>query len=132
MATIKFVDAADRTFVPAGTTPELKAMSYFDHHPDGGLQLLEIKWEPDSKNHAHAHEIDELVVVTQGSMRFGSRWLGPGSSVLIPRLTLYSFDAGPEGLTVLNFRGTPDRGGITKEELLERKRQEKSREPATQ
>jgi hypothetical protein len=76
---------------------------------------------PNMKVDAHAHETDEIVVVAKGSVLFGKRAYGPGSSVMIPKMTLYSFQAGPAGLTFLNFRPTIDFGKISKDDFMARR-----------
>jgi hypothetical protein len=52
----------------------------------------------------HSHTEDEIIFVTAGQMRLGSKLLGPGTALSISANTLYSFIAGPEGLSFVNFR----------------------------
>ncbi len=135
MATIKFVRGEDRAFpllseriksdpvlaeMAKDWPPEDMMTGVFTHH--GGSeeepQLLEIKFPPNHKNDSHAHDADEIFVVVEGSIKFGTQVYGVGSSVFIPKMTLYSFQAGPEGLTFLNFRPTKSHGAITKDEFM--------------
>ncbi|HVF76538.1 MAG TPA: hypothetical protein VM938_15990 [Acidimicrobiales bacterium] len=123
------MSSGERAFVPATEllsdellakmSPGERQASLFVHHPgaDGELQLFEVRLLPDAVVEAHAHAVDEVIVVVEGEIVFGRRRYGPGSSVLVPGMTLYSFRAGPDGLTFLNFRGTADTSLVTKEEL---------------
>ena len=52
----------------------------------------------------HSHSEDEIIFVTAGAMRLGARLVGPGTAIAIAAATLYSFTAGPEGLSFVNFR----------------------------
>ncbi len=52
----------------------------------------------------HSHSEDEIIVVLEGSMRLGSRLVGPGTALAIAADTLYSFTPGPDGLSFVNFR----------------------------
>ena len=139
MAAIKFVRGEERRFVSISErlveSPELRQAieempdvdldsASFVHHAGGpdAPRLAENRFAPGTKGSAHAHDEDEIIVVTEGQIRFGSRVLGVHSSVFIPKMTLYSFEAGPEGLTFLVFR--PRHGSIvvSKAELARRRR----------
>lgn len=52
----------------------------------------------------HSHSEDEIIVVIAGKMRLGGKLVGPGTALAIAADTLYSFTAGPEGLSFINFR----------------------------
>jgi quercetin dioxygenase-like cupin family protein len=137
MPKIEFVDGADREFVSAADravddpaiadrlahlAPEVAHMATFVHHRGGpdAPELFEVRVPPGTRIDPHAHEDDEIVVVAEGSLVFGNRTYGPGSSVFVPGLTLYSFRAGPDGATFLNFRPRSAPGAITKSELVTR------------
>ena len=56
----------------------------------------------------HSHSEDEIIFVTGGQIRLGTKLCGPGTALAIAADTLYSFTPGPEGLSFVNFRaGTP-------------------------
>jgi hypothetical protein len=57
-----------------------------------------------SEKGVHSHSEDEIIFVTKGAMRLGTRLYGPGSAIAIPAETFYSFGVGPEGLSFVNFR----------------------------
>lgn len=52
----------------------------------------------------HSHSEDEIIFVTGGEIRLGTRIYRPGTALAIAADTLYSFTAGPEGLSFINFR----------------------------
>lgn len=52
----------------------------------------------------HAHTEDEIIFVTAGQIRLGNRLLGPGTALAVAANTLYTFTAGPDGLSFINFR----------------------------
>lgn len=52
----------------------------------------------------HSHTEDEIIFVTAGQIRLGTRLHGPGTAVAIAANTLYSFTPGPDGLCFINFR----------------------------
>jgi hypothetical protein len=52
----------------------------------------------------HAHSEDEIIFVTSGAMRLGTRLVGPGTALAIAADTLYGFTPGPDGLGFVNFR----------------------------
>lgn len=52
----------------------------------------------------HMHSEDEVIVVTEGAMAFGTRDLPPGTALAIDAETVYAFKAGPDGLKFVNFR----------------------------
>lgn len=52
----------------------------------------------------HSHSEDEIIFVTGGSMRLGTKIHGPGTAIAIAADTMYGFTPGPEGLSFINFR----------------------------
>lgn len=52
----------------------------------------------------HSHSEDEIIFVTGGSMRLGTKIYGPGTAIAIAADTMYGFTPGPEGLSFINFR----------------------------
>lgn len=62
----------------------------------------------EEKRGVHAHSEAEIIFVTAGEIRLGTKFYGPGTAVAIAADTLYSFTTGPKGLSFINFRaGTP-------------------------
>ena len=89
------------------------------------LYLHEARAKPNAVIEAHVHRTDEIIYVTEGELHLGSRVLTPGCSVYIPGDTLYSFKAGPTGLTFLNFRGRRDTSHLSKDEFLKERAERK-------
>lgn len=58
----------------------------------------------DAEAGIHSHAEDEVIFVTGGHMRLGSRLYGPGTALAIAASTMYSFTTGPDGLSFINFR----------------------------
>jgi len=81
-------------------------------------QLFELSFSPNFAVDFHSHAADEIFYVVKGSLEFGKRSLGPGSSVLIPADTLYAFKAGADGLQMLNFRPRADSVYRTREQHI--------------
>jgi mannose-6-phosphate isomerase-like protein (cupin superfamily) len=134
MGTIRFTDGATREFISvldrAKDDPvlrkalekrdpgEVKAATCIDHPgSEDEPQLFEVDLPANAKVPPHAHDADEIVVVTRGEVHFGRQVYGVGSSIYIPAMTLYSFQAGPEGLRFLNFRPRQSKGSLGVEEL---------------
>lgn len=135
MAKMKIVSCKERKFISsqerAKKDPRLAAALdrlpsgerdgyYFFHHEGSASepQLFEVKLPPHRKVDPHAHDADEIIVVTEGEIHLGKQVYGAGSSVFVPKMTLYSFQAGPQGLTFLNFRPTKTSGAIFKDEFM--------------
>src|SRR6266404_183652 len=78
-------------------------MAYHEQGTAGSLHLTEYNYLPDAKFDLHAHDQAEIIYVLAGTLLFGARELGRGSSVFIAEHTLYEFAAGPQGLRMLVF-----------------------------
>jgi quercetin dioxygenase-like cupin family protein len=91
------------------------------YHPgsEDDLQMFEVAIGPDAEIGQHAHHESEIIYVIEGSLILGRQVLEPGASVFIPKETLYSFKAGPDGLKFINFRARQDTGAISKEQFME-------------
>jgi len=143
MSAITFVDGGSRSFTSfqdkarvnpeygemlSKVSPEESLGGSFVHHTGSQTQpqLFEVQFPPNAPVAAHAHTEDEIIVVMEGSLRFGKRIFGAGSSIFIPKMTLYSFAAGAEGVTFLNFRPRGGSGVLFKEEFLQARQQDES------
>ena len=83
----------------------------FNVHVEGSAELpelMEIRLRPNQTTVIHCHDEHEIMYVVAGEMCFGSKVLGPGSSVFVPGGAFYTFRTGPEGLQFLNFRPRQD------------------------
>jgi hypothetical protein len=54
----------------------------------------------------HSHSEDEIIFVRDGELRIGNRAYGPGTALAITADTQYGFNAGPTGLSFVNFRAS--------------------------
>jgi quercetin dioxygenase-like cupin family protein len=93
-------------------------LSYHEAGLDGSLHLSEYNYRPNANFDLHAHDLAEIIYVLEGSMIFGNRELGPGSSVYIGENTLYGFAAGDEGLRILIFMADGRAKFFSKEDFL--------------
>ncbi len=100
-------------------------MSYHEAGTEGSLHLTEYKYLANANFDLHAHDLAEIIYVLEGTMVFGNRELGPGSSVYIGADTLYGFAAGNEGLRILIFMGDGRAKFFSKDDYL-RLRSEKA------
>jgi quercetin dioxygenase-like cupin family protein len=99
------------------------------YHPgsETELQMFEVTVGANHETTQHAHDEAEIIYVVDGEMIVGSRTLRTGGSVYIPGSTLYSFRAGPNGLSYLNFRARQDLTYIAKDEFMARRAEAKAR-----
>jgi len=120
MAKIRFCKNAD---VPLVHPPDGRGSSR-TFHPgaEGELQLFEVNLSPGVTAESHAHEQSEIIYVLEGQLRFGATVLNPGDSVQIEGMTLYGFEAGPEGVRFINFRPRQDLTFYKRDELTEFKK----------
>lgn len=61
---------------------------------------------PDKETALHSHSEDEVIFVTDGTIRLGNRNYGPGTALAIAANVKYGFHSGPGGLRFINFRGS--------------------------
>jgi quercetin dioxygenase-like cupin family protein len=83
-------------------------MTFHEFGSENELQLAELDFIPHAEAVIHKHDNDEIIYVVSGEMHFGNKILKAGDSIYIPGNTFYSFNAGPNGLRVVNFRGKSD------------------------
>ncbi len=103
-------------------------MAYHEQGTAGSLHLTEYNYLPDAKFDLHAHDQAEIIYVLAGTLLFGARELGRGSSVFIAEHTLYEFAAGPQGLRMLVFMADGRVKYFGKDDFL---RQQAAKKPAT-
>jgi quercetin dioxygenase-like cupin family protein len=102
-------DRAERGNSPVPEEEQLGLETRYYFPGDGeSPQLFEVRCQPGTAVQPHSHVTDEIIYVLEGDIVFGGRSYPSGSAVLVPRDTLYSFRAGPNGLRFLNFRGSAD------------------------
>ena len=105
---------------PAESADAIEIRTYFAGDADG-LALASVHKAPPAGAPApHAHDVDEIMYILEGELILGNRHYGPGSAILVPANTLYSFAYGEHGVRYLNFRPHSGRRW-SKEEFMARR-----------
>lgn len=118
---VAFVGVAEGRDVAASTPASTSIRRVFGG--SGELELFEVVSDANHPVEPHAHEDDEIIYVIEGSLVLRGETLGPGSAVLVPAWTLYSFRAGDQGVRYAVFRPRYSaRRLITRTEYLEARR----------
>jgi quercetin dioxygenase-like cupin family protein len=71
---------------------------------DDGFSLVRAWFGPHYVLPRHTHDGDCLYYVAEGSLVMGSQVLEAGDGFFVPSDAPYAYEAGPEGVTVLEFR----------------------------
>jgi quercetin dioxygenase-like cupin family protein len=72
-----------------------------------GCSLQAVKYRPNAVVPRHSHSVPQIVFIVEGEARQGNRVFGPGSGYYTPAGSVYSVQAGDEGVTLIEFRPTP-------------------------
>ncbi len=90
----------------AGVTEGLAdhARVLFREPGDQGMSLLYLWFKSGFILPFHSHDVDCLYYVVGGELRMGSQVLRKGDGMFIPANQGYGYEAGPEGVEVLEFR----------------------------
>jgi hypothetical protein len=75
----------------------------FDQGPSG-FSLSESEVAPGTHVLRHKHNVPQLILILEGSMKQGNREIGPGAGYFTPADTPYGFVAGNEGCRYVEFR----------------------------
>jgi quercetin dioxygenase-like cupin family protein len=94
------VSTEDREILRTGET--LKVL--FRHAGDEGFSLVHVSFGPNYLLPRHSHSADCLYYVVTGDVRLGNRKVGPGEGFFVPRDHPYAYQAGREGVELLEFR----------------------------
>jgi mannose-6-phosphate isomerase-like protein (cupin superfamily) len=76
---------------------------------EGGYSLVYLWFKPHFPLFRHRHEDDCLYVVVSGTAIMGNQTLQPGDSFFVPAEAPYSYNAGPDGVEVLEIRHNVER-----------------------
>jgi len=87
--------------------PTLSIQALVNHAEDDGQSMLMVHHHPGDVTPAHSHDVDQIVVVLEGSISQGNRAFGPGSGFFTPRGKQYSLRAGDEGTVRVEWRPSP-------------------------
>jgi quercetin dioxygenase-like cupin family protein len=71
---------------------------------DDGFSLVRAWFAPHYVLPRHTHHGDCLYYVVEGSLKMGSQVLDAGDGFFVPSEAPYAYEAGPDGVTVLEFR----------------------------
>jgi quercetin dioxygenase-like cupin family protein len=71
---------------------------------DAGMSLLRIWFKSGYVLPPHSHDVDCLYYVIAGELRLGAQVLRSGDGFFVPADSGYSYEAGPEGVELLEFR----------------------------
>ena len=71
---------------------------------EGGFSILRVWFKADYPVLRHTHDADCLYYIVSGSAILGSQTLRPGDGFFIPAGAPYGYDAGPEGVELLEIR----------------------------
>ena len=87
----------------SGTGAEVKVLT---RQPTdaGGFQLVRLWFKPNYPLPRHSHDVDCLYYVLSGSLTMGNQTLRPGDGFFVPADAPYQYDAGPDGVEVLEIR----------------------------
>ena len=71
---------------------------------EGGMSLVYAWFKSGFILPKHSHDADCLYYVIDGSLTMGTQTLGKGDGIFIPADQAYTYEVGPEGVEVLEFR----------------------------
>lgn len=77
---------------------------FADESNGTGMSLIHAWFAPGYTLPTHTHNVDCLYYVVRGSAKLGRQVLGPGDGFLVPKGVPYRYEAGPEGIEILEFR----------------------------
>lgn len=109
-----FFDMDEMNWTPVGLDPDadpdsvhtcLKAL--VNHTDEHGYSLQAVKYLPDSEVPRHRHDVAQIAFVVAGSVSLGNKFVGPGAGYYTPAFAPYKVKAGPDGVTMLEFRHSP-------------------------
>ncbi|MDR3417184.1 MAG: hypothetical protein P4L83_13450 [Nevskia sp.] len=90
----------------AGVKPGIgeKNLVLFSEPGETGLSLVYVWFKSHYVLAPHSHDSDCLYYVLDGELRIGSRVLQKGDGLFVPAGRVYAYEAGPDGVEVLEFR----------------------------
>jgi quercetin dioxygenase-like cupin family protein len=110
------VSAEDRELLRAGET--LRVL--FRHAGEDGFSLVHVSFAPNYLLPRHSHSADCLYYVLRGEVSLGNRVVGAGDGFFIPKDHPYAYQAGPDGVDLLEFRNATSFDFVVHEDKPER------------
>jgi quercetin dioxygenase-like cupin family protein len=89
---------------------------------DDGMSLMRAWFGPHYVLPRHTHDGDCLYYIVSGSLKMGGQVLETGDGFFVPSDAPYAYEAGPEGVEVLEFRSVTSFGMKIPAGQLERMR----------
>ena len=83
-----------------------KTVVLFSEPGDEGMSLVYAWFKSGYVLPKHSHSADCLYYVMAGELRLGSRTIRKGDGFFIPKDAAYTYEVGPNGLEILEFRNT--------------------------
>jgi quercetin dioxygenase-like cupin family protein len=104
------VEAGFAKIMAGGTPPEAGAAGALLFREPGsqGLSLGVVRFKSGFVLPRHSHDCDCLYYVTAGVLKLGSATLRKGDGFFVPARQAYSYEAGPQGVEVLEFRNATE------------------------
>lgn len=96
----KLAEATGAYPATAGT----KTVVLFHEPGDQGLSLAQVWFKSGYILPRHSHNADCLYYVLGGELKLGTQTLRKGDGIFIPADTAYTYEAGPQGVELLEFR----------------------------
>jgi quercetin dioxygenase-like cupin family protein len=88
----------------SGLTPEAGATGQILFEDEAGFSLALVWFKSGFVLPRHSHNTECLYYILAGELRLGSQILRKGDGFFLPADHAYSYEAGPEGVEVLEFR----------------------------
>jgi quercetin dioxygenase-like cupin family protein len=76
----------------------------FRHAGPDGYSIVRAWFAPGYLLPRHSHDADCAYYITAGELRLGRQVLGTGEGFFVPKEHPYSYEAGPDGVEVIEFR----------------------------
>ena len=99
---VSALDQLDAANVNVGSGERTRLL--FKEPGDAGMSLLHVWFKSGYVLPFHSHSTDCLYYVLAGELRMGSHILHQGDGIFIPADQAYGYEAGPEGVELLEFR----------------------------
>jgi quercetin dioxygenase-like cupin family protein len=85
-----------------------------------GFSLVRARFNPGYRLPRHSHSADCLYYVVSGTAVMGNQVLQPGDGFFVAADAPYAYEAGPDGVEVLEFRATSSFDIQVKDQTVER------------
>jgi quercetin dioxygenase-like cupin family protein len=94
---------ADAVFMGSATGTDVRVLARLGPE-EGGFSLLHVWFKAGYPVPRHTHDADCMYYVISGSAVMGGQTLRAGDGFFVPADAPYAYDAGPEGVEILEIR----------------------------